>query len=180
MSALAKTLNERHVAAKEAERASVSLYALVYFRDRPVDEVGYLTQVRPNGVGLLVPRYGLEGWVQVHERGSGGSTLVWSEKDATLSAPGYLLRAMDRVRVRISVDTTRLHPRLDLELLDSDGTPLLDAAALATQAAKEAAKAAAEADRNAKHAARAAKHSARGSKRRRDGTPHDATDEQQQ
>jgi len=86
VAALARTLNERHAAAKEAERASVALYSLVYFRNRPVEEEGYLTLVRPNGASVLVPRYGLEGWVHLTER-DGSTSLTWHEKSATLSTP---------------------------------------------------------------------------------------------
>ena len=121
---LARTLNERHAAAKEAERASVALYSLLFFRNRTVVEDGYLTLVRPNGVGVLVPRYGLDGWI--HNGRMGASPLEWIVPEGVLRGEGGLtLKAMDKVRVRIGVDTSRLHAALQMELLDANGQPLI-------------------------------------------------------
>ena len=129
-----------------------------------------------------MPRYGLEGWVHLTER-DGSTSLTWHEKSATLSTPpppaagvgeadaddaadaadagaaGVTMRAMDRVRVRISVNTEHLHPRLELELLDASGQPLLETAAKAAQHA-QAAKAAAQHAQAAKAAAKAAQQAA--------------------
>lgn len=124
---VARSLNERHAAAKEAERASVALYSLLYFRDRPAVQVGYLVRVKPNGFSVLVPRYGIEGWIFTSPHASAESPLTWDSEAMRLTAPGVTLKSMDKVLVRIAVDTTRVHPRLTMELLDEDTKePLLE------------------------------------------------------
>ena len=80
--------------------------------------------MRPNGVGVLVPRYGLDGWI--HNGRMGASPLEWIVPEGVLRGEGGLtLKAMDKVRVRIGVDTSRLHAALQMELLDANGQPLI-------------------------------------------------------
>ena len=127
MSELAHHLNERHAAAKEAERASVSLYALKYFRQNEVIEAAYATSLYSSGLTVLVPRFGIEGWCYASPR-DGPSPFRWSAEERSLTAEGIKIRPMDKVLVRVSVDTQRLHPRLHCELLDEEtGEPLHEA-----------------------------------------------------
>jgi len=126
ISELARSLNERHASAKDAERASAALYALVYFRGRTVVETGYATFLSANGLTVLVPRFGIEAWAFAAPSG-GPSPFRWCPAEKTLSAVGCQIRTMDRVTVRVSLDTSKLHPCLALELLDdASGEPLED------------------------------------------------------
>ena len=127
---LAAQLNERHLASKEAQRGSVALYALLYFRNGPVVETAYATRAKPNGIEVLVPRYGVEGWVFV-DSADGEMPLTWDDTSNALVAADFSIKAMDRISVRISVDESRLYPRLNMELLDSAGLPLLETLARA-------------------------------------------------
>ena len=87
MSTLAETLNERHSAAKDAERASVSLYSLFYFRDAPVVESGYCTRATQKGVAVLIPRFGIESWIFASSSPGTESPLAWDAKSHALTAP---------------------------------------------------------------------------------------------
>ena len=146
MSDVATSLNERHSSAKEAERASVALYSLCYFRGREEVQTAYATDVRPNGLSVLVPRYGLEGWVHTMPIDGSPPTLLWNEDERALAASASALKIqpLDQVTVRISVDTSRLHPRLSMELMDeASGMPLHDVLTEQQAAASTAAAAAA-------------------------------------
>lgn len=155
---IAKGLNERHQAAKEAERASVALYSLVYFsadgtagrlprpdetgaddetdetgggggtrRDAaslvggaPVIEEGYATTVKQGGLGVLVPRYGIEGWVFPYAS-NGQAPFTFTEAgELCAKAEGCVIRPLDKVSVRLSVDRMRLQPQLSMELIDPE------------------------------------------------------------
>ena len=43
----------------------MALYTTVFFRDHPAVESGYAMSVRPSGLSILVPRFGIEGWAHV-------------------------------------------------------------------------------------------------------------------
>ena len=58
-------------AAKQAERASVSLHALRFFRAEPVVADAYATFVTAQGFTCLVPRFGLEAFVHAWPRDGG-------------------------------------------------------------------------------------------------------------
>ena len=101
-----------------------------------VVETGYATTVGPRGLSVLVPRFGIETFVflDAPPHGSEEAPLQWCAEKQQLStdvrlgeAAACTIRALDKVAVSIGVDTSRLHPRLAMELLDeATGEPLLD------------------------------------------------------
>jgi exosome complex exonuclease DIS3/RRP44 len=122
MRELAESLNERHASAKEAQRASVGLYSLLFFRDRPVVEPAYALRLKPQGLSVLVPKYGIEGWISLMDGLPSGTPPFRYDKEGVLVAEGCTLRPMDKVLVRISVDRSGVHPRLHIELLGDDAS----------------------------------------------------------
>jgi len=115
---LTDNLNQRHTLAQHAGRASVALHTLIFFRNKGAEEAAYIIKVRENGVVVLVPRYGIEGIVYAAARGERNPFTYDSKTDA-LIAPGCTLRTFDKVRVKISVDTSRAHrPKLLLDILE--------------------------------------------------------------
>ena len=118
MGDLTDNLNHRHTLAQHAGRASVGLHTLIFFRSREAVEDAHIIKVKENGVVVLVPRYGIEGIVYVSERGK-RSPFEYDAKKDTLSAPGCVLKTFDKVRVKISVDSSRPHrPKLDLAIVE--------------------------------------------------------------
>ena len=102
--------------AQHAGRASVGLHTLIFFRGRDEEEDAYVIKVRENGVVVLVPRYGIEGIVYVCAAGARNPFEYDAKKDV-LRAPGCVLRTFDKVRVRISVDSSKAHrPKLKLQI----------------------------------------------------------------
>ena len=130
MSALASSLNERRAASREAERASVKLYAQVFFRGREVIEEGYATGLFKSGMSVIVPRYGIESFLHVMDKQPSGQPSPFKmdpDEKAIVASDLYKIRALDRVKVRVSVDASRLHPYLKMELLDPETEkPLID------------------------------------------------------
>jgi hypothetical protein len=69
-------------------------------------------------VVVLVPRYGIEGIVYTCKSGE-HNPFTYDAKRDVLAAPGCVLRTFDRVRVRISVDSSRAHrPKLVLAITE--------------------------------------------------------------
>lgn len=60
-------MNRRHRAAQHAQRASVSIHTLIFFRSKPAVETAYVLTVSPENDNLvvLVPRFGIEGSVSI-------------------------------------------------------------------------------------------------------------------
>jgi exoribonuclease R len=55
-------MNRRHRAAQYAQRASVNLHTIAYFRQRPAaQEAAYVLAVKEDSFTVLVPRFGIEG-----------------------------------------------------------------------------------------------------------------------
>lgn len=62
---LCSHLNRRHKAAQYAQRASVNLNTLLYFKDHPSVETAYVLSVAQNSIGVLVQRFGLESAIAI-------------------------------------------------------------------------------------------------------------------
>jgi exosome complex exonuclease DIS3/RRP44 len=60
---ITENLNRRHHAAQLAGRASVTLHTLLYFKAHPTTTDAMITKVKNNGVGVLLPRFGIEGMI---------------------------------------------------------------------------------------------------------------------
>lgn len=102
ISDLAEQINERHQCAQFAARASTALHTLLLFKDKTLDETARVMRVLGNGLVVLVPRYGVEGIVQIgEERGP-----VLDELTQTLSTEdGKSYKVLTTVKVRIRVDS---------------------------------------------------------------------------
>lgn len=62
---LCSHLNRRHKAAQHAQRASVNLHTLLFFKNRPSVEAAYVLSVTDSHVGVLVERFGIEGSIEM-------------------------------------------------------------------------------------------------------------------
>lgn len=116
---VADHLNHRHRMAQFAGRASTDLHSHVFFKDRVAEEEAYVMRVRKNGVIVMIPKLGLESPV-IFEASKGYSL----DKDTMgLSSPSApAIRVLDRVKVRIEVQTSASHrSNLKLTLLQVYG-----------------------------------------------------------
>lgn len=64
---LAEHLNRKHHAAQMAGRASVTLHTILYFAQNPTVTGGVITRVKKNGIGVLLPQFGIEGTILFKE-----------------------------------------------------------------------------------------------------------------
>uniref|UniRef100_A0A7S4N145 Ribosomal RNA-processing protein 44 n=1 Tax=Guillardia theta TaxID=55529 RepID=A0A7S4N145_GUITH len=120
VSEIADHINHRHRMAQFAGRASTELHAHVFFKNKVVEEEAYVMRLRKNGIVVLIPKYGLESPVILEEKGS--SQYKLDADGMCLSSPSRSIRVLDRVKIRISVSTSRMHrTNLQLELLEVYG-----------------------------------------------------------
>jgi len=115
---LSEGINHRHHSAQYAERGSVELHTLLYFKGRTTTEEGYITRVRANGFMVLVPKYGIEGPVFLAAHNE-PNIFVFDEKLNILSCNSLTFSIFDRVVVQISVDESQSHSyKLKLVCID--------------------------------------------------------------
>jgi len=62
---LCSHMNRRHRAAHYVSRASVSNHTLLYFTDHPSIEIAYILAITEDRFSVLVPRFGIEGSIQL-------------------------------------------------------------------------------------------------------------------
>ncbi|POM72951.1 Exosome complex uclease RRP44 [Phytophthora palmivora] len=119
-------LNRRHHAAQLAGRASVTLHTVLYFQQYPTRTDAVITKVKNNGVGVLLPRFGIEGMIFLCDKGEQDDedivkfdghhhTLTLVQKN------NRRLQVFDRVRVKVYVALTfGNRQELKMDLLDED------------------------------------------------------------
>ncbi|CAI5738992.1 unnamed protein product [Peronospora destructor] len=119
-------LNRRHHAAQLAGRASVTLHTVMYFQQYPTRTDAVITKVKNNGVGVLLPRFGIEGMIFLCEKGEQDDEDV-VRYDATchsltlVQKKNRILQVFDRVLVKVYVALTfGNRQELKMDLLDED------------------------------------------------------------
>eukprot|EP00698_Gefionella_okellyi_P019562 TRINITY_DN6008_c0_g1_i1.p1 TRINITY_DN6008_c0_g1~~TRINITY_DN6008_c0_g1_i1.p1 ORF type:complete len:935 (-),score=197.27 TRINITY_DN6008_c0_g1_i1:59-2647(-) len=116
----ANEMNYRHHMAQLAGRASSELSTVFFFKGKVLQEEGRIVRVRANAVGVLVPRFGVEGLAFVAPR-EGSPAWVYDKENDTLTnqSLGVCLRLFDRVKVQLSIDTSSPYrPRLALDFVE--------------------------------------------------------------
>ncbi|KAI9193160.1 uncharacterized protein BJ171DRAFT_431682 [Polychytrium aggregatum] len=106
MTELSDVLNYRHRNAQHAGRSSVELFTTLYFRDKKVDEEGYVIRVLKNGFVVLIPRYGIEGIVYTTAPGAaaGSSAFAFDPAANTLTSPNLTVKIFLKVTVQITIE----------------------------------------------------------------------------
>ncbi|KDO31060.1 hypothetical protein SPRG_22126 [Saprolegnia parasitica CBS 223.65] len=135
---LAGNLNKRHLSAQLAGRASVSLHTLLYFANNPTVTDAMVNKVRANGIGVLLPRFGIEGMVLLCEKGKEAVTLKHDPKQHALTVLSTKrhLKVFQKVQVKVFVELTfGNRQQLKFELMpESKKTPSTGAVPAAKRA----------------------------------------------
>ncbi|TPX67862.1 hypothetical protein SpCBS45565_g03463 [Spizellomyces sp. 'palustris'] len=105
---LCDVLNYRHRMAQQASRSSVELFTNLFFKDKVVKEEGYVVRVMKNGFSVLIPRYGIEGYVYSTREGSadgGASSPFTYDRDSNrLVAMNATIKLFSKVVVVVNVE----------------------------------------------------------------------------
>ncbi|KAI8807108.1 hypothetical protein BJ742DRAFT_813489 [Cladochytrium replicatum] len=100
---LSQVLNYRNRMAQMASRSSVELFTHLFFRGKIEQHEAYVTRILKNGFNVLVPRYGIEGFIQT----DGDAKAFVYDKGAnelrTSDAGGVKVGLFDRVVVQVSI-----------------------------------------------------------------------------
>lgn len=108
---ISEQLNRRHHAAQLAGRASVSLHTLLYFQQFPTNTDAVITKVKNNGVGVLLPRFGIEGMIFLLDKNEEEDDQVvrYDAEQHSLTLvkqDNRKLKVFDKVRVKVYVALT--------------------------------------------------------------------------
>lgn len=90
-------LNLKNRNARNASRASSDYHQYIFFQQNPVQSQAYITSIEENCITLLLERYGLEGKIELPNRGEEIDNLP------TIEYQGRNLRVFDRVEVSVCV-----------------------------------------------------------------------------
>ncbi len=129
-------MNYRHKMAQYAGRASVDLHTLLFFKNKIVDEEGYILFVRKNALQVLIPKFGLEGILYLkdesfvyNEQVSNTHTHTHTHKNAYFNKKKKFkepsqtmgdikLKLFQRIIVQISIDSKNIqHQKMQLKLV---------------------------------------------------------------
>ncbi|KAF8782291.1 Exosome complex exonuclease RRP44 like protein [Argiope bruennichi] len=117
---LCNNLNYRHKQAQYCGRASVNLYTHIFFKDKTVEEEGYILFIRENALQVLLPRFGLECTLYLNSSKKTDDEIIFTydEEGPTQSAAGVTLRQFDPVTVQLHIDKTNIqHQKTTLKLV---------------------------------------------------------------
>ncbi|CAM9627658.1 unnamed protein product, partial [Sphacelaria rigidula] len=112
---LTENMNRRHRAAQLAGRSSVALHTEMFFAQNPTEEDAFVLSVDPSKLGVIVPRFGIEGSIKL-DAGDGEFkfdqkklTLVYVPRISGGEGTHSRIQIMDKVRVYVDVVNTAQH-----------------------------------------------------------------------
>lgn len=117
---ICNNLNYRHKQAQYCGRASVNLYTHIFFKDKTVQEEGYILFVRENALQVLLPRFGLECSLYVSSKNKENDAVpfAFDETVPSLTAAGVVLRQFDPVTIQLHIDRINVqHQKVVLQLV---------------------------------------------------------------
>ena len=97
-------MNYRHKMAQYASRNSVELYTLLYFKDKLLIEDAYITKVRANGFTAIIPKYGVEGKIQIDIN---HNNVNYDLKSQTLKVNELSFAMFQKITVEITVNNKK-------------------------------------------------------------------------
>eukprot|EP01134_Creolimax_fragrantissima_P000116 CFRG0116T1 len=122
---LCDNLNYRHRNAQFAGRASVELYTHLFFKDKVVEEDGYVIRVKDNALIVIVPKYGFESVLYFDKAEEEGALVkeYAEEKQAltltTADGKPFKFHMFDRLKVQIHIDNSNeQHKKLVMQLVE--------------------------------------------------------------
>lgn len=134
---IASHLNMKNKNAKYIQRETRDLYLSLYLRDKEVNEIGIITQIKENGWMVYVPKYGIRGKLYLKDKGgknllpegllpnredpSKAELIVNKDMDAMTIGVGSSkveIRLFDYITVKVCVKDDKIHmPTFELSLI---------------------------------------------------------------
>ncbi|KAJ3068868.1 hypothetical protein HDU98_008029 [Podochytrium sp. JEL0797] len=108
-SELSDVLNFRHRNAQQAARSSVELFTNLFFKNKNIQEEGFVIRIMKNGFSVIIPRFGIEGLVHAKTASkdeNAPAILTHDPITNTLICPatGAKISIFQKVVVRIKVE----------------------------------------------------------------------------
>ncbi|KAJ3036866.1 exosome catalytic subunit dis3 [Rhizophlyctis rosea] len=98
-------LNYRNRMAQQAGRSSVELYTNLFFRNKNVVEDAYVIRVMKNGFSVLIPQYGIEGYIYASPTASASaSPFTYDAETNRLVAAEVTIQLFMKVKVGVTVE----------------------------------------------------------------------------
>lgn len=98
-------LNYRNRQAQQAARSSVELYTNIFFRGKTLVEPCYIIRILKNGFSVLIPRYGVEGFVYSAKTGMDPCLKLVDSSLHSLD-DSVILRLFQKVQVKLVIQET--------------------------------------------------------------------------
>ena len=93
-------INYKNAQAQHAARESTAMHMLLHFKDKVIEEKGFVLRIVKQGIVLLVPKYGLESIAYFDESHHGH---VDVENQIVVDEQGIELKQLDKVDIRATV-----------------------------------------------------------------------------
>ncbi len=106
-SKVTQQLNYRNRMSQYAQRASVQLNTLLFFKNKVIEQDAFVIIVKKSSVNVLIPQYGLEGTISFENIDE--DLVDFNREECKVVIDGKVsLQVFDKVRVQISVDSSNI------------------------------------------------------------------------
>lgn len=110
-------MNMRNRMARFASRASSDYHTYLFFKGKSLVEDGMVTNITPNGFFVILPRYGLEGFIEFSKEDKEKNVSKGKEINTKFVIKGKTHSIFDHIKVKIEVELKSFHKQINLEYI---------------------------------------------------------------
>jgi len=108
----------RNRMARFASRASSDYHTYLFFKGKSLVEDAMITNIIANGFSVILPRYGLEGFIEFEKEDKEKNAVGDKEEFRTkVAVKGKEHRIFDHIKVKIEVELKSFHKQIHLEYI---------------------------------------------------------------
>jgi exosome complex exonuclease DIS3/RRP44 len=118
---IADNMNMRHRNARFASRASSDYHTFLFFKDRELVESAVISGVERNGISVMLPRYGFEGFASFTEEDEAKNKELVEKESLKLvikcTINNKIYKIFDRIDVKLSMEMKHFRKQIIIKLI---------------------------------------------------------------
>ena len=114
---ICEKMNMRNRMARFASRASSDYHTYLFFKGKSLIEDAMITNIAANGFSVILPRYGLEGFIEFGEEDRKRNSEGKEEFRTRVIVKGKEHKIFDHIKVKIEVELKSFHKQINLEYM---------------------------------------------------------------
>lgn len=122
LSKICDNMNMRHRNARFASRASSDYFAFLFFKDRELRESSVVSGIERNGVSVMIPKYGFEGFIEYSEEEEATNRKLIADSGQKIVTECMLgnkkYKIFERIEIMLTMEMRHFRKQIKIRVAD--------------------------------------------------------------